>query len=100
MRGRGQAVNSIWIADVATQGESGILNEEKIGKDRACLMLLICVCSDSLSWFEASWNDHPRDLLHMINHFRSEMPRPLVGIGHSMGGNHLYIPTALTCDLY
>ena len=27
----------------------------------------------------------------MINQFRKEMPRPLIGIGHSMGGNHLYV---------
>ena len=38
---------------------------------------------------KASWSDHARDLLHMINHFRRDMPRPLVGIGHSMGGNNL-----------
>ena len=38
----------------------------------------------------ASWFDHARDLLHIINHFRKEMPRPLIGIGHSMGGGHLY----------
>jgi pimeloyl-ACP methyl ester carboxylesterase len=25
----------------------------------------------------------------MINHFRKHMKRPLIGIGHSMGGNHL-----------
>ncbi len=31
----------------------------------------------------ASWFDHSRDMLQMINHFR--MPRPLVGIGHSFG---------------
>src|SRR5436309_9378680 len=37
----------------------------------------------------ASWFDHPRDLLHMINLFRTQMPRPLVGIGHSMGGCQL-----------
>ena len=39
----------------------------------------------------ASWSDHARDMLHMINHFRSEMPRPLIGIGHSMGGNNMYV---------
>jgi len=33
--------------------------------------------------------DNPRDMLHMINHFRKEMPQPLVGIGHSFGGNNL-----------
>ena len=27
----------------------------------------------------------------MINYFRKEMHRPLVGIGHSMGGCHLYV---------
>lgn len=31
--------------------------------------------------------DHPRDLLHLINTFRKEMPLPIVGIGHSLGGN-------------
>lgn len=33
--------------------------------------------------------DHPRDLLHMVNHFRKEMPLPLFGVGHSFGGNNL-----------
>jgi hypothetical protein len=33
----------------------------------------------------ASWIDHSRDVLHMINHFRDEMPRPLMGFGHSLG---------------
>lgn len=37
----------------------------------------------------ASWADHPRDLLHMINHFRADMPRPLFGLGHSMGGHNI-----------
>lgn len=41
----------------------------------------------------ASWFDHPRDLLHFINMKRNEMPRPIVGIGHSMGGAHLLVPT-------
>lgn len=27
-------IRGIWIADVAHQGESGILNEKKIGNDR------------------------------------------------------------------
>ena len=70
LRKQGMAIKGIWIADVAHQGMSGVLNEGKLGND-------------------PSWNDHPRDLLCMINHFRKEMSRPLVGVGHSMGGNHL-----------
>lgn len=36
--------------------------------------------------------DHGRDLLHMINTFRSEMPLPIVGMGHSFGA-------AVLCNL-
>ena len=39
----------------------------------------------------ASWTDHARDLLLMINHFRKQMPHPIVGIGHSFGGCQMYI---------
>ena len=70
LRKQGLAIKGIWIADVAHQGMSGVLNEDKLGND-------------------PSWNDHPRDLLYMINHFHKEMSRPLVGVGHSMGGTHL-----------
>ena len=70
LRKQGLAIKAIWIADCAHQGMSGVLNEDKLGND-------------------PSWSDHPRDLLYMINHFRKEMSRPLVGVGHSMGGNHL-----------
>jgi len=65
-------IRGIWIADVAQQGQSGVLNEEILGND-------------------PSWTDHSRDLLHLINTKRDQMPRPLIGIGHSMGGNHLYL---------
>ena len=34
LKRRGQAIHSIWIADVAPQGASGVLNEEKLGNDR------------------------------------------------------------------
>jgi len=45
--------------------------------------MLIC-------WYVlAGWYDHPRDLMHLINLKRDEMPRPIVGIGHSMGGAQL-----------
>ena len=63
----GLTIRSIWIADVVNQGQSAVLNEDKLGND-------------------PSWFDFSRDYLLMINHFRKEMPRPLVGIGHSMGG--------------
>lgn len=66
----GLEIQSIWIADVTHQGVSGILNEDSLGND-------------------PHWNDHARDLLHMINYFRREMPRPLVGVGHSLGGCNL-----------
>ncbi|KAI0839844.1 putative toxin biosynthesis protein [Hypoxylon sp. FL0890] len=59
-------IRSIWIADVTNQGYSGVLNEATLGND-------------------PSWHDHARDLLHMTNVFRSEMPRPLIGLGHSFG---------------
>ena len=70
LKKQGHDIQNIWIADVAHQGRSGILNGDNLGND-------------------PSWNDHARDLLYMINHFRREMPRPLVGIGHSMGGHNL-----------
>lgn len=37
----------------------------------------------------ASWFDHSRDLLSMVNHFRERMPRPIFGIAHSMGAVQL-----------
>ncbi|TVY78497.1 Abhydrolase domain-containing protein mpaH [Lachnellula suecica] len=70
-------IRNIWIADVANQGASGVLNEKKLGN-------------------EPSYMDHARDLLLMTNHFRDQMQRPIhtelivsncSGIGHSMGGN-------------
>ncbi|OJJ49363.1 hypothetical protein ASPZODRAFT_1465315 [Penicilliopsis zonata CBS 506.65] len=69
-RSNGFRIRSIWMADVAHQGQSGVINEDLIGND-------------------PSWLDHPRDLLHFINLKRAEMPRPIIGIGHSMGGAHL-----------
>ncbi|RDW84882.1 hypothetical protein BP6252_02472 [Coleophoma cylindrospora] len=62
----GVVVNAIWMADVAHQGTSGLLNEQKLGSD-------------------PHWFDHSRDLLHLVNHFRKQITRPILGIGHSMG---------------
>ncbi|KAJ5748699.1 toxin biosynthesis protein [Penicillium nucicola] len=60
-------IRAIWMADSAHQNASGVYNEQNLGNS-------------------PSWLDHSRDVLHMINHFRDEMPRPLMGFGHSLGG--------------
>lgn len=67
-RQNGLNIRAIWMADIAWQGASGVLNEGRLGND-------------------PSWLDHARDLLHLTNLFRAQMPRPLVGVGHSFGGN-------------
>lgn len=66
----GFSIRGIWIADVVHQGWSSVINEDKLGNDPA-------------------WLDHSRDLLHLVNVFRKDMPRPIIGIGHSMGGCQL-----------
>lgn len=66
----GPRIRAIWIADLASQGGSGQINQSLLGND-------------------PSWSDHARDLLHLINLKREEMPRPIVGIGHSAGGAQL-----------
>lgn len=63
-------IRSIWIADMAHQGLSSVENEHLLGND-------------------PSWFDHSRDLMHLVNLKRDEMPRPIVGIGHSCGGAQL-----------
>ncbi|CAG8403952.1 unnamed protein product [Penicillium salamii] len=68
MRCQNRSIRSIWIADVAQQGQSGVLNESILGND-------------------PSLYDHGRDLLSLMNHFK--IPQPLIGIGHSMGAVHL-----------
>ncbi|KAK4654675.1 hypothetical protein QC762_408280 [Podospora pseudocomata] len=68
LNSRGVQIRGIWIADVTHQGQSGILNEANLGND-------------------PSWIDHTRDLLHLTNHFRHSLPRPLIGVGHSFGAN-------------
>ncbi|KAF9884291.1 hypothetical protein FE257_001921 [Aspergillus nanangensis] len=70
LRSHNRRIRSIWIADVAQQGQSGILNESILGHD-------------------PDWFDHGRDLLSMINQFQDQIPQPLIGIGHSMGGMQL-----------
>lgn len=63
-------IRGIWMVDVAQQGSSYVLNEHKLG--------------DGISW-----DDHPRDVLQVVNTFRDQMVPPLMGVGHSMGGAQL-----------
>lgn len=89
LKAKGVAIRSIWIADVAHQGQSGVMNEKKLGGDRMLSIRPFIGREHLLTEFTASWNDHPRDLFVMINHFRAQIKQPIVGIGHSMGGCHL-----------
>ncbi|KAL4905237.1 hypothetical protein BDW74DRAFT_185286 [Aspergillus multicolor] len=69
-RARGVEVRALWIADFVSMGGSGVLNDGALSTD-------------------CSWSDHARDLFVLVNHFRHEMVRPIVGVGHSFGGNIL-----------
>ncbi|KAK6499626.1 hypothetical protein TWF481_009991 [Arthrobotrys musiformis] len=80
---KGTKIRSIWIADFHNQGDSGVLNERKLGGD-------------------VSWYDHSRDLLSLIMHLQNGFPRPIAAIGHSMGGAQLFHlslmhPTLFSC---
>ncbi|CAZ80266.1 unnamed protein product [Tuber melanosporum] len=63
----GLRIASIWAPDAAHQGASGVLNEEVLGDDPC-------------------WNDVCRDVLHMVNQRPRDFPPPIIGIGHSFGG--------------
>ncbi|EAW08565.1 putative toxin biosynthesis protein [Aspergillus clavatus NRRL 1] len=83
LKQRGIPVRGIWMADATNQGASGVLNEHVQGDMSKRFYVLV-------GWWYllsviANWFDHSRDLLHMVNHFRSEIRRPIIGIGHSMG---------------
>lgn len=82
----GFGIRGIWIADVVHQGYSGVMNEDKLGNDRA---YMAAIRSTAYLHTVASFTDHSRDLLHMVNVFRKQMPRPIIGVGHSMGGCQL-----------
>lgn len=70
LRARGVRVRGVWVADMAHQGASAAANEDELGDDPHPF-------------------DHARDLLCAVNHFRAQMPRPLVGVGHSVGAAQL-----------
>ncbi|GAO49439.1 alpha/beta-hydrolase [Saitoella complicata NRRL Y-17804] len=74
LREAGVGVRGIWAADVVSQGESGVINEGKLG-DEFC------------------WTDHARDILHLIQTHEltpAHTSGPLLGLGHSMGGNQIF----------
>ncbi len=64
-------------------------SERRESRQRSYALTPSTILSASADVLIASWADHPRDLFLMVNHFRKHMKRPLVGIGHSMGGNNL-----------
>lgn len=74
-------IRSIWIADIAQQGASYIVNEAQLGND-------------------PHWFDHSRDLLRMVDYFREDMPRPIVGVGHSAGGAQMIFLSRLHPRLF
>ncbi|KAG7123442.1 Abhydrolase domain-containing protein mpaH like [Verticillium longisporum] len=59
-------IRQIIAVDAAWQNASAPLNEHLLGND-------------------PGWLDYPRDMLHILNTLRP--PQPLVGVGHSFGGN-------------
>lgn len=61
------SIRSIWALDPSTQAASGVLNESIQGDD-------------------PSIHDTARDVLCMVSAFRLEMPQPIIGFGHSLGG--------------
>lgn len=40
-------------------------------------------------WTTASWWDHGRDLLYLINQFHDDIVHPIIGIGNSVGASQL-----------
>ncbi|KAJ4315958.1 hypothetical protein N0V84_008092 [Fusarium piperis] len=93
-KSRNLRIRSIYIADAAWQGQSGVLNHDALGNDRKsrshAAIPLRYPPSCTLHADEAlaaSWLDHARDILHIINTLRP--PPPLVGIGHSFGASIL-----------
>lgn len=67
---QGLPIYSVWSMDAAHHGQSYLLNEARIGD-------------------EPHWLDPCRDMLQMINHFQSETPAPIYGIGQSWGGANI-----------
>ncbi|KAG4443259.1 hypothetical protein IFR05_001302 [Cadophora sp. M221] len=63
-------IRSIWVPSISNSGSNTHLNPSLI--------------HDPVSVF-----DHSRDILHLLNVFRSEIVQPIIGIGHSIGAAQL-----------
>ncbi|KAH6711674.1 Alpha/beta hydrolase family-domain-containing protein [Leptodontidium sp. MPI-SDFR-AT-0119] len=63
-------IRSIWVPSVSNSGSNTHINPSLI--------------HDPVSVF-----DHTRDILHLLNVFRSEILQPIIGIGHSIGASQL-----------
>ncbi|OCT49507.1 toxin biosynthesis protein [Cladophialophora carrionii] len=74
-------VRAIWAMDIASSGQSFLLNQDEIGD-------------------EPHWYDAARDITQMVNHFQAEMRPPLVGIGQSWGGAVLTVAAAFNPRLF
>ncbi|KAI5808838.1 Alpha/beta hydrolase family-domain-containing protein [Peziza echinospora] len=67
----GFGIKAIWAPDAAHQGASGVLNENELGDDPC-------------------WFNYSRDIEHMINTFPTLITHPIIGMGHSMGGQAIF----------
>lgn len=85
---QGLRIRSIWIADSAPQAESAAINAEYLGFERT-LSKCLPANSPQINPIIASWFDHSRDLLYMINQYKDDMPKPIIGVGHSIGVGQL-----------
>jgi pimeloyl-ACP methyl ester carboxylesterase len=82
LKARNIKIRSIWIADTVNGGISSSTVNSNLIHDPVC-----------------SWS-HARDLLHMINTFRSSILHPIIGIGHSIGASQLAVLSLLNPGLF
>jgi hypothetical protein len=78
----GFRIRAIWAPEISNQGASGMLNEQKLGD--MGIDLSYCSRIDEI----VDWLDNSRDLIKMFTVF--EIPQPVIGMGHSMGGTQTY----------
>jgi hypothetical protein len=77
----GVNIKGIWMADPVNAGASAVRNRDNLGCD-------------------PHWWDHSHDLWKMIEHFRTEMVQPIIGLGHSMGANQMCVAPKTMLTLF